>query len=645
MLRKLVLTVGAVTMAATIALSGGVAASAAVLDTTTTEPAAQEATVETEASLPDIPATDETTPDAAPTEEAAPETPEQDAPAPEAPETDAPDAIVEAPETDAANDQVVAAAEDDIAAAQSAGALWVSFNLDRLELAEGHVRNTTRGNPTAIPAQVTGAANDVYHVTGTYGEAGSTGLDLSTAYRIDQLGAPSGFWVATRVYESNNTYWGECTVFDGDPDAGGQTATQFVCTPNYTQGFPNAKIRFDISMNRDAEAWGILKTSGPVSLVQGTFEPELPYHIDGTHEVAANSSTSFNVVLRRGDVALINGSAATTAFVYRIADNGVPTQFYIAGYIQTVRGASFSWNNTCKVYDGDPRTSAEPIETQTPEQASPYDCKFLGGRELDYRGNHEFTFEVVRRQMTVVTNPLQQKTLLAAHCSGGDVSRCGYALGSVTDMVGKGRIVSGPYNNTTNTPTDSTYSVSGTESVTFGGGMEYTFGFEYTTFFGKVSGSVKASWNRSTTSSTTTVNSYKIPIEPHSKGWLEASPPMVHTEGTIIVFDGSRYYELPNVYADLPASDRQWEYTVRNSPIVGGGLGAGAPTDGGAGVPLGSVTAVTSTGASARSLAATGATPDIALAVIGAATGLLGAGLLVVRRGVVRRTRRSGDAA
>jgi hypothetical protein len=621
MLRKLVLAMGAVTMATTIALSGGVAASAAVLDTTTTEPTAESGAApgEAEAPTPDIPETAE------PTAEA----------------TEAPTAL----ETEAGETApVIAAAEDDVLAAQSTGAIFVSFNLDRLQLAEGHVRNTTRGNPTAVPAQISSSVTDVYHVTGTYGEAGSTGLDLSTAYRIDQLGAASGFWVATRMYEWGSTYYGECTVFDGDPDAGGQPATQFVCSTNYTQGFPNAKIRFDISMNRDAEAWGILKTSGPVSLVQGTFEPELPYHIDGTPEVAANSSTSFNVVLRRGDVALINGSAATTAFVYRIADNGVPTQFYIAGYIQTVRGASFSWNNTCKVYDGDPRTSAEPIETQTPEQASPYDCKFLGGRELDYRGNHEFTFEVVRRQMTVVTNPLQQKTLLAAHCSGGDVSRCGYALGSVTDKVGKGRIVSGPYNNTTNTPTDSTYSVSGTESVTFGGGMEYTFGFEYTTFFGKVSGSVKASWNRSTTSSTTTVNSYKIPIEPHSKGWLEASPPMVHTEGTIIVFDGSRYYELPNVYADLPASDRQWEYTVRNSPIVGGGLGAEVPTDPATGLPLGSVTAATPTG-QARALAATGSTPDLLLVGIGTTAALLGAGFLVLRRSVTRRARRNGGAA
>ncbi|WP_141930814.1 hypothetical protein [Microbacterium sp. SLBN-146] len=618
-------------MAATIALSGGVAASAAVLDTTTTEPVAEGASGGTEAGTPDTPAAEEPTPD----------TPANDAPAAAAPAEEVPEQAPESLETEAARDEVVAAAEDDVAAAQSTGRIWVSYNLDRLELAEGHVRNTTRGTPSALPAQVTGAANDIYSVFGTYGESGSTGIDLSTAYRIDQLGAPSGFWVATRVYESGSTYYGECTVFEGDPDAGGQPATQFVCSTHYTQGFPNAKIRFDISMNRDAEAWGILKTSGPVSLVEGTFEPELPYHIDGTPTVAENSSTSFNVVLRRGDVALINGSAATTAFVYRIAENGTPTQFYIAGYIQTVRGASFSWNNTCAVYDGDPRKAANPIDQQIPELASPYDCKFLGGRELDYRGNHEFTYEVVRRPMTVVTNPLQQKTLLAAHCSGTDVSHCGYALASVTDTVGKGRVVSARYNNTTEVQTESTYSISGTESVTVTGGQEYTFAFEQQYFIGKVSASVKSSWSRSTTSSTTTAKSYKIPIPPHMTGWLEATPPMVHTEGTIIVFDGSRYFELPNVYADLPAADREWEYTVRNAPFIGGELGARVPTDPATGLPLGTVTAVTPAAASARSLAATGSTPDVLLAGMAATAALLGAGLLVLRRNLSRRPRRT----
>ncbi|HXH34271.1 MAG TPA: hypothetical protein VNJ54_07640 [Plantibacter sp.] len=646
MLKKLVTAVGVAAMVGTLILSGGGAATAAGLDPATTESPSDEATVPAEPTTPAAEpaeaagATGPVLPDAGPS--AVAEEPESPAAVPSA-------ADEEPAEEEPAADEPAADEPDpsDVEAGEERqGRIYVSFNLDRLSLADGRVRNTTRGTASAVPSTVTGAATDVYNVTGQFNGPESKGLDLTTAYRIDQqLDEASTFWVSAHVYESRGSVWAECGVSNGDPDAGGEYATQFVCTPDYHQTFPNGKVTFNISMNRDAEATGIVKTVGKVSLLTGTFESEVPYHKDGTAEVPANSSTSFNVVLRQGDDPVGTKNAATGVFIYRIAENGTPSQFYVAGSIQTVRGGKFTPHSSCKVYDGDPRASSLPLAAQTAEAAAAFDCRSFPDRTIDWNGHHEFTFEVVRRQTTIVTNPLQQKALLSAHCTG-DAVNCSYALATVTDTWGKGREVSARYNNATDVATSSTYAIGSSETITVTGGMEYAFGFEYDTFvWGKVTGSIKASWSKSTAKSTSTVSTYVIPIPAHHSGWLEATPAMVHTEGSIIVFDGARYFEMPNVSADLPAGGDRWDYTVRNAAFIGQepGAGGGTGTPGGS-VDLGSLTP--GQGAAApntfdRTLARTGS--DNVFASTLAVAALLGVGslLLLVHRGSVRRGRRS----
>jgi hypothetical protein len=520
------------------------------------------------------------------------------------------------------------------------GRIYFSFHLDRVTLIDGRSYGETKGRATGVPGTVSGNATDVFDVTGTYGEDGTSGIESSAVFRIAQLGQPTDNWVIVHVYEYRGAAWADCAVYLGDPGAGGAPAdpSPFTCSPEYGQRFPNAKITFDIAMNRDAEAAGIINTVGPVSLSEGTFETEpLPYHVDGSPTVGANSSTSFDVVLRAGDQP-IEPNLAKSLFVYRIVDNGASTQFYVVGYSQNFRGVTrFSPESACGVYDGDPRTSATPLSSQTPAVATPYTCEVTSTRFIEYRGNYEATFAVAPRPMTTITDPIQQKELIARLCTG-DAVNCGFAMATVTDTVGKGRIVSGVLNNPTDQDTKSTYAIGGSESVKIGGGFEITLSVEYNTLFGKISGSLKTSFNRYVTTTTSTVSTYEIPVPAHHKGWLEATPPMVHSEGTIIVYDGSRYFKLTNVFADFPDATRSWEYTVRSEPIVGGEqppLDGDSPLDGPTpGIVLPAPVSAASGGVQEASrLAVTGAQFDLLPMLVTAGGFLFAGGLLLVRRG------------
>jgi hypothetical protein len=177
---------------------------------------------------------------------------------------------------------------------------------------------------------------------------------------------------------------------------------------------------------------------------------------------------------------------------------------------------------------------------------------------VDYRGHNEAKFTVAPRVMTTLTNPIQQKELLTNGCANDNAARCGFALATVTDTCGKGRKVSVVVNNSTESNTKSTYQITGSESATIGGVFEIDLAIELENLGFKSNETGETVFNRSTTSSTTTVNSFEIPIPAHHRGWIEGASPMAHTEGTIIVCDGSRYCKLTNFAADLPSSADPW---------------------------------------------------------------------------------------
>ena len=74
---------------------------------------------------------------------------------------------------------------------------------------------------------------------------------------------------------------------------------------------------------------------------------------------------------------------------------------------------------------------------------------------------------------------------------------------------------------------------------------------------------LKVHYERSVANTTTTTDSITTKIPPHQRGWMDGTPPMIHTEGDIIVRDGDRYFNLTGVSVDFPDAAGHWGFTPR----------------------------------------------------------------------------------
>lgn len=549
----------------------GESSGSAITTTDTTEPGVPDATVPASSTEAPPPGTE--TPDPDPSDPA-PDT-ETPAPDPSDPARDAATPLPDASspplipqETQNGSDQLlgVAAAPGDVEAAPR-GVIWVSFALSKPALIDGHTFGTVRGQVSGIRSPLAGTTeNDAYTVTGNWGEAGPAGIEADVAYQITMLGAPTEYWIFPHVEASSASSWwpsASCHVYQGDPGVGGSVASPspFTCDTSYTQEFPNARVTFTVALNAAAEAQGVIKTQGSISLESGHYEPNVPYHVDGSPTVAQNSSTSFDVVLRDGD-APIQANLAQTVFVYRIVEDGVARPFWIAGWSQNFRGSTrFTPEGECFVYDQDPLEALSSLPTLKPANVAPYTCTKTSERFIEFRGNYEATFTVAKRQMTDVTLPLQQKALVERVCA--NIENCGLSLATVTSTFGAGRPVTSVINNPTDVDVTRTVATSGSESITNSGGFEIDVTVEGKGIGWKFSTTLRVHYERSVTNTTTTTDSITTKIPPHQRGWMDGTPPMIHTEGDIIVRDGDRYFNLTNVVVDFPDGAGHWGFTPR----------------------------------------------------------------------------------
>jgi hypothetical protein len=450
------------------------------------------------------------------------------------------------------------------------GDIRASFALSRVTLTDGRITGTTRGTVTQIPGALATSTTDAFHVKGYFGNSTATGIDAHAVYQIGMLGSPTGYWISTRLWEDVSAAWSGCTIYKGDPNAGGSLAqpSPFTCDGSTTRrAFPNARVTFTIALNRAAEAAGVIKTEGAVSLTAGHFEHDVPYYIDGATEVGQSASTRFETVLRVGDEPM-NAWNSRMDFVYRIVDAGTPTTFWIAGWSNNYRGVKFVPDARCAVYDTDPVKSSTPLEQLKPVGVSPYDCEKTSDRTIGWNGAYEATFTAKKRPMKVVEEPLKQKRLVERVCA--NIDNCGLNLATVTSAYGRGRPVSDIINNISDTPMTASRTTSSKESITNSGGfaIETEAEFGEATLWGKYKITLKVHYERSVTWETSTSTTVPITIKPHSRGWLEGTPPMVHTEGEIIVHDGEHYYDLKNVNADFPDGEGTWALTVINEKLV-----------------------------------------------------------------------------
>lgn len=575
------------------------------------------------------------------------DTSQSERPAAEALVPDAADAADEAGPADEAGDEAPPAA--DPLAIDAPGTIFADFALSRVTLAGGAAMGSPVGSMSAVHTAVGADTRDVYHVTGETAGFG-VGIDGSAVFEVVMLGTGTGYWLSTRVHATGDLASASCRVYQGDPRSGGVPAavSPFTCATVETQNWPNTRFTFTVALNRYVETGGVIKTTGPITLTGGHYEFDVPYGVAGAAELGKDASTHFETVVRDGDHPMYADNARVE-FVYQIVDDGTKTKFWVAGWSNNYRGVQFARDGTCFVLDRDPLADGAPsLEHSARVKVSPYSCELTNERwKGPGYGAYEAEFTVKRRAMTVLDgsgtgpNTLQARELIDKVC-GANADDCGLSLASATDVQGKVRPMSETVLNGGDAPVSPTKSVTSSETVTNSGGFKFTIKSSWTGLGAKWEAALEVNYQRSVATSTSTTLSLPIATPPHTKSWWEGSPPMVRTQGTVIVLKDGIYYEIVNVTADFPNTSEgaQWVITQRYEPYLGAPQGPGAP---GTDTPPARVApaAAGGTGAGGRgSLASTGTDGSslLAWAVVGAVL-LLGGGALARTR---RRRARTG---
>lgn len=523
---------------------------------------------------------------------------------------------------------------------------------DNLSLSDGEILSLGPDGHVLIGPVATPVApfnDNVLVVDGNY--ASDTGPSATLAYQVSWHGQPSGYWISATFTADSGSLGSTCEVFQGKPPAGGGPGADpspYNCSFDQLRDFPNAGTEIGVSLNKLVEAQAVIQTEGPISLQDGHYSSNLiPNHFDGTATVAENSSTRSGVVLNEGDQP-IEPNLARTRFIYQIVDAGIAKKFWVMGYSQNYDGATkYTGESNCDVYDQDPLTATGDPDLLKPVNVSAYTCtqtswQFVNGD----RGNYEATFAVAKREMQLVTDPLEQRHMVAQLCR--DMANCGLSLATVQDTYGPGRPVSSIVNNPSDTNDTLLLATSNTESISNSGGFEIDVEGGVSELGVSFKTTLKVNYQRNVTNTTTTTQSVQIVVPPHSRGWIEGTPPMVHTTGEIIVFDGSRYFDLTNVVADFPdatTGHSDWEYTTPNEKLPSTPE-TGAEEGGASGSPIIALpvtpgndannASVTARSSSSSHLAETGSTVDGTPYLAGLLAILLGAVLMITRR--TRRT-------
>ncbi|WP_308798715.1 hypothetical protein [Agromyces silvae] len=527
------------------------------------------------------------------------------------------------------------------------GTIFADFEVSRVTLADGGAWGPHVGEMSAVPTGVDSATRGVFHVSGDR-SAGATGMEAKTAFQVVMLGTSSGFWIAPRVGAFGDTAYATCQVYQGDPRSGGTLAASspFTCDMRATQSWPNARYTFSVALNRYVETAAVFTTTGPVALTAGHFEfGKLPYGVPGTADVAQHSSTRAESVIREGDVSAYPDSARVE-FTYRIVDDASQTTFWIAGWSNNNRAhGGFHRDGTCFIVDRDPRGENAPSLDQIPRaKVSPYTCE-LSEAWPGGSGGYEATFTVAKRDMIVLdgsgtgADTLLARELVDGVC-GVNPDDCGLSLSKVTRGHGTERQMSETVFNGGDVEITPTKTISSSETITNSGGFKLTIKSIFNAFGAKWETALEVNYQRAVAETTSTTLTLPIKTPPHQKSWWAGSPPMVHTEGTVIVLKDGRYYEVVDVTAEFPdkASDAQWVIEQHWEPYLGAPPAVDPTSPGGPAADV-STSTPSSTG-TARSLATTGVSEIQLVGWIAMSAVLLagGAALVLIRR------RRSGAA-
>lgn len=568
----------------------------------------------------------------------------EDAPAEPSPiaEVDAPEVPVAevdaAPEVEAPEEAEV---QEDIDVqedlnAQAGTTAAGSFTLYRVKLIEGKQAYANSGTVSLIP-QVDGDRKGAIIAQASADNV----LDVAVDYRIEMLGVPSDWGI--RAGLKTGGFWGEygtCSIEFVPAEAGTSRPEKdpFTCTASTVD---NGFVTFHVELNELVESSGTLTTKGDrITLIEGDYVQGVPYSIPGAETVGKNSTTNFAMVVREGDKT-IDPDQARTQFSYRIVDNGVPTNLYVAGWTLNWRGGTFSGNGHCGIYSVEPSRLQTIKLEQAVEEVSAYTCE--GGGDFVHDRTSERIhwagdYTVSRRQTNVQTDRGAQARLVQNYC--GTVGHCGMSMATVTDSFQTPGI---QLTDAINGPAHVEFKKAHTEGESFTNGFKIAAEAETNWLFEKLKFTLEYNFEHKTTSETTTETGYTFPVEKGETAYLEGNPHMIRADGVIVVIDNSgTYWELPGFSASFPAIDQKWNLHVVRTPILGGPTVGGEPTTGtttpgtitpGGTTPPTGITPIDAQSTSNR-LANTGVETPAGSALI--ALVLMGAGALVM---VIRRRR------
>jgi hypothetical protein len=235
-----------------------------------------------------------------------------------------------------------------------------------------------------------GFTQDAFTLSSPSSQPRSERLYGVAEYRIVSVGEQRPFWIKASLFH-DGSYGPKCDVYLGAPSAGGKRvdpdSSPFTCWTKMTaETSTEFRYTFSVGLNRDAETSGAISPTDAVSLENPTYKSYgLPYSKHSEESVPAGGTTTFDTVLRVSDKPGFE-KQARTEFAYQIYDNGKPTDYWVAGMSTNHRGAVFTGDSRCGIFQSNPLAGEGQFDQRVPLKASPYTCT----SDWDYKtGPHE----------------------------------------------------------------------------------------------------------------------------------------------------------------------------------------------------------------------------------------------------------------
>lgn len=292
------------------------------------------------------------------------------------------------------------------------GKVWTE---GEISLVDGSAELTERG--TSFPgAEIAVGEIETWQTTGPHIARGQF------SYRIAELGTPTSYTVRGDAWYGDRSitpggvgYDHVCNIYqddaDGNPvivdDPANDSPYACVSAPEFSVHgyFADFKVVPQIG----STVRGVVQTSSvkkhQLSLAGGTYESSNDHLVvngslhagdDAPLSLSAGATDTFAAYLRPTE-GNENERMARGDFYYQIIEDGKPTQFWVTGYAQNIRGSKFEHESSCEIYQG------KPVVTEADELAgvilgdkvefSPYTCA-MAGENLSGNGDWQVTFTV-----------------------------------------------------------------------------------------------------------------------------------------------------------------------------------------------------------------------------------------------------------